>query len=98
MNMTRIGRLRILSLAVSACVAVACNSASSGKTAAGTQSPGQGVGTGWAFPGSRITAVYGAKGMVSTTDRIASEIGAEVIRRGGNAVDAAIATHFALAV
>jgi gamma-glutamyltranspeptidase/glutathione hydrolase len=36
--------------------------------------------------------------MVSTTDRVASEIGADIIRRGGNAIDAAIATHFALAV
>ena len=36
--------------------------------------------------------------MVSTTDRVASEIGADVIRRGGNAIDAAVATHFALAV
>ena len=52
----------------------------------------------WAFPPERVVVTRGGSGMVSTTDRVASEVGAEVLRRGGNAVDAAIATHFALAV
>jgi gamma-glutamyltranspeptidase/glutathione hydrolase len=55
-------------------------------------------GDGWAFPADRVEASYGTEGMVSTTDRVASEIGAEVLRRGGNAIDAAVAVHFALAV
>ena len=53
---------------------------------------------GWAFPRELAIPTHGTGGMLSTTDRVASEIGAEVLRRGGNAVDAAVAVHFALAV
>ncbi len=47
---------------------------------------------------SRFQAILGTKGMVVSDDPIASEWGAETLRRGGNAVDAAVATAFALSV
>jgi gamma-glutamyltranspeptidase / glutathione hydrolase len=53
---------------------------------------------GWAFGPSGVAPAYGTGGMVSTTDSVATEVGVGILRRGGNAVDAAIATHFALAV
>jgi gamma-glutamyltranspeptidase / glutathione hydrolase len=52
----------------------------------------------WDFQRDRLAPVLASRGMVVTTDRVASEIGAEILRRGGNAVDAAVAVHFALAV
>jgi gamma-glutamyltranspeptidase / glutathione hydrolase len=71
-------------------------------TSSGTTPPQAGAAAGipdeWTVPAAAATPVHGLAGMVSTTDRVASEIGAEILRRGGNAFDATIAVHFALAV
>src|ERR1700716_818163 len=45
-----------------------------------------------------IHAVFAEHGMVVAQETIAAQIGADVLRQGGNAVDAAVATGFAMAV
>ncbi|MCP3404247.1 gamma-glutamyltransferase [Bradyrhizobium sp. CCGB01] len=48
-------------------------------------------------PGT-VRAVPSEHGMVVAQEKISAQVGADILRRGGNAVDAAVATGFAMAV
>lgn len=49
-------------------------------------------------PMDRLHPVWAAEGMVSAQERLAAEIGRDILAAGGNAVDAGVAVAFALAV
>jgi gamma-glutamyltranspeptidase/glutathione hydrolase len=50
------------------------------------------------IPAETVDGVAAAHGMVVAQEKIGARIGADILRQGGNAVDAAVATGFALAV
>jgi gamma-glutamyltranspeptidase/glutathione hydrolase len=52
----------------------------------------------WAASHPIARPVHGRKAMVVSVSRYASEAGVEIMKQGGNAIDAAVATGFALAV
>jgi len=52
---------------------------------------------GYPYPSKR-NVVYGKRGMVATSEPLAAEAGMAVFRKGGNAIDAAVAAAVALSV
>src|SRR6058998_3511430 len=64
-----------------------------------TLSPAQDTRGGFTpMPLAQVRPVVATGGMVVAQETRAAKIGAEVLARGGNAIDAAVATGFALAV
>ena len=47
---------------------------------------------------NRYLPTYGKAGMVVSPEKLAGDIGLDMLKQGGNAIDAAVATGFALAV
>ena len=59
--------------------------------------PSEGINPAWTLAGKARVAV-GARAMVVSGSPIASDVGRQILQEGGNAVDAAVAVGFALAV
>jgi gamma-glutamyltranspeptidase/glutathione hydrolase len=66
--------------------------------AAGIPAAAQDFRDGHAPAPNTLHAIAAKHGMVVTQEKLAAKIGADVLKQGGNAVDAAVATGFAMAV
>jgi gamma-glutamyltranspeptidase/glutathione hydrolase len=88
--------LRLLHLFLASAVLTGCG-ASSPSSAPAPAGASSGINPEWRLAGKSRVA-EGAQAMVVSGSPIASEVGRDILRAGGNAVDAAVAVGFALAV
>jgi gamma-glutamyltranspeptidase/glutathione hydrolase len=99
----RILRSAALALALAACTAGSHAVVTASATSAPSAQPAPAPAPPPQFPPdwpykAGASAPFGARGMVVTDCAIGTKVGADVLASGGNAVDAAVATAFALAV
>jgi gamma-glutamyltranspeptidase / glutathione hydrolase len=86
-------RLDRLIVPVGLFAALACGPRSAPPSAG----PAAGTASGWEFAG-RARVAQGSRAMVVAGSPLASQVGRDILRQGGNAVDAAVAVGFAMAV
>jgi gamma-glutamyltranspeptidase/glutathione hydrolase len=88
--------LRLLPLVLASAALAGCGS-STPSSAPAPAGPSSGINPTWRLAGKARVA-EGNQAMVVSGSPIASEVGRDILRAGGNAVDAAVAVGFALAV